>query len=126
MRSVATRLVRALTRRRVMRHTGKYWNLTVLSAVGCLVASAMVANWSASSHSFHLWLDIVPSGLGGSALITSTLIALISSVDREHVAVATGCEWPTPASVALNGPRVQCHISSAQRARCWASASAAR
>ncbi|KZW03875.1 MFS general substrate transporter [Exidia glandulosa HHB12029] len=76
-----------------MRHTGKYWSLTFASAVGCLIASSMVATWSDTTHWLHLWLDIVPSGLGGSALITSTLIALISSVDREHVAVATGLSY---------------------------------
>lgn len=34
--------------------------------------------------------DILPSGLGMSSMITSTLIALIAAVDREDVAVATG------------------------------------
>lgn len=76
-----------------MRHTGKYWKLTFLSAVSCVVASVLVTIWGGSTHPLHLWLDIVPSGLGGSALITSTLIALISSVDREHVAVATGLSY---------------------------------
>jgi len=73
-----------------MRKTGKYWNLTIACTASTMVASILVANWSDSSHPLHLWLDIVPSGFGISAVITSTLIALISSVDRELIAVATG------------------------------------
>jgi len=85
-----------------MRKTGKYWNLTVACITSTLVASILVANWSDSSHRLHLWLDIVPSGFGIAAVITTTLIGLISSVDRELVAVATGREHITSLSFAKN------------------------
>jgi len=76
-----------------MRRTGKYWWLTVSSAGMALLSSVLFASWNSASWDIHLWLDIVPGGLGGSSVITSTLIALISSVDREHIAVATGLSY---------------------------------
>ncbi|KAH7100557.1 vacuolar amino acid permease [Auriculariales sp. MPI-PUGE-AT-0066] len=95
-----------------MRRTGKYWNLSVVSASLTLAASILLACWSKETHPIHLWLDIVPSGLGASALITSTLIALISSVDRSLIAVATGLSYLFRTTgqvlgVALSGALIQ-------------------
>jgi hypothetical protein len=96
-----------------MRWSGKFYYMTLASALLPVLSNALLASWSDSSSTFHMWLDIVPAGLGMSALVTSTLIvsigplsldsgctvhesagsqALIADVDREHVAVATGSE----------------------------------
>ncbi|KIL00356.1 hypothetical protein PAXRUDRAFT_29848 [Paxillus rubicundulus Ve08.2h10] len=76
-----------------MRRTGKLYNLTLASAALCVVASILVASWNDQTSNFHLWLDIVPQGFGMSSLITSTLIAMIASVYKEDMAVATGISY---------------------------------
>ncbi|KIJ20547.1 Drug:H+ antiporter-2 family protein, partial [Paxillus involutus ATCC 200175] len=76
-----------------MRRTGKLYNLTLASAALCVVASILVALWNDQTSNFHLWLDIVPQGFGMASLITSTLIAMIASVYKEDMAVATGISY---------------------------------
>jgi len=77
----------------VMRATGKYWTLTIGCCVGGLIASILLSLWNPETSDFELWFDIVPGGFSLSSVITSTLIALISSVDREDIAVATGISY---------------------------------
>jgi len=52
-----------------------------------------MANLGRDSHPALDWLSIVPSGFGTSALLTGSLIALISSVDRSAMATATGITY---------------------------------
>ncbi|KZO93226.1 MFS general substrate transporter [Calocera viscosa TUFC12733] len=77
----------------MMRRSGKYWLLNLFGAFLPIVSSTLFATWSARTSDFHLWFDITPSGFGHSSLITSTLIALIASVDRADLAVATGISY---------------------------------
>lgn len=97
---------------RVMRKTGKLYGLTLVSAVMTVAAAVLVVMWNEDSSAFHLWLDIVPQGLGMASVITTTLIvrsdclrlsllhahrhsffqAMIASVGKEDLAVATGSE----------------------------------
>jgi len=77
----------------LMRHTGRYFYLNLFGAFLPIVSSAMFATWTSRTSDFHLWFDITPSGFGHSSLITSTLIALIASVDRADLAVATGISY---------------------------------
>jgi len=96
----------------LMRRTGKYWMLIMSSALLVFLTSVLLALWNNNTASFDLWLDIVPGGFGGSSVITATLIALISSVDRSHVAVATGMSYLFRTSgqvlgVSLSGALVQ-------------------
>ncbi|CAE6435084.1 unnamed protein product [Rhizoctonia solani] len=74
----------------MMRRTGKLYWLTIASAAGALLSAALISSWNESTHHLHLWLDIAFGGFGMSSLITSTLIALIASVDKKDYAVATG------------------------------------
>ncbi|KAG8979131.1 hypothetical protein FRC05_009341 [Tulasnella sp. 425] len=76
-----------------MRWTGKFFGFTLFSGILCVLSSVLIASWSPSSHPLHFWIDIVFSGFGGSAFITTTLIGLIASVGREDVAVATGISY---------------------------------
>lgn len=93
---------------RVMRRTGKLYNLTLITAIMTIVAATMIIFWTDSTSTFHLWFDIVPQGFGMASVITTTLIvspcerrgscipsdcgvqAMIASVAKEDMAVATG------------------------------------
>lgn len=77
----------------VIRHTGRYYWLLVFSAILPIVSCVMMASLGRNSHPALNWLSIVPSGFGTSSLLTGTLIALISSVDRSAVATATGISY---------------------------------
>jgi len=78
---------------RVMRRTGKLYILTSVSALLTVLASVLIIFWNENSSPFHLWVDIVPQGFGMASFITSTLIAMIASVSREDMAVATGITY---------------------------------
>ncbi|KAG6378441.1 vacuolar amino acid permease [Boletus reticuloceps] len=78
---------------RWMRKTGKLYNLTLTSATLCIISSVLVALWNDNTSTLHLWLDIVPQGFGMASLITTTLIAMIASVYKEDMAVATGITY---------------------------------
>jgi hypothetical protein len=73
-----------------MRKTGKLYTLTLVSAGLSVFSNIMVALWNDRTSSLDLWLDIIPQGFGMSSLITSTLIAVIATVSKEDMAVATG------------------------------------
>ncbi|OJT13552.1 Multidrug resistance protein fnx1 [Trametes pubescens] len=77
----------------VMRRTGKLYSLTLCSCLLTVVAASLVAMWNENSAAWHLWLDVAPQGFGMAAVITSTLIAMIASVSREDLAVATGITY---------------------------------
>ncbi|KAH9963165.1 MFS general substrate transporter [Russula dissimulans] len=77
----------------VMRRTGKLYTLTLLSALCPICASIMVSMWNDNSSKWHLWGDLIPQGFGIASVITTTLIALISCVSKEDVAVATGLTY---------------------------------
>ncbi|OSX59201.1 hypothetical protein POSPLADRAFT_1075481 [Postia placenta MAD-698-R-SB12] len=77
----------------VMRRTGKLYNLTLITAIMTIVAATMIIFWTDSTSTFHLWFDIVPQGFGMASVITTTLIAMIASVAKEDMAVATGITY---------------------------------
>lgn len=96
----------------LMRRTGKLYGLTVACAVSAMVASLLASCWNESTPSWHLWLDLVPSGCGMAGFVTSTLIAMITSVMKEDIAVATGITyvWRTAGQVmgvSLSGALMQ-------------------
>ena len=92
----------------MMRRTGKLYTLTLVSAALAVSATVATCFWNKHTSQWHLWLDIVPQGLGMSSLITTTLIvclqgfyfgshlthfrhkAMIAGVSKEDLAVATG------------------------------------
>lgn len=104
----------------MMRRTGKLYWLTLTSAAGVVLSCILAASWNQSTASYHLWLDIIFSGFGGSALITSTLIALIASVEKKDYAVATGISYLFRTTgqvlgVSLSGALVQAVLVSSLR-----------
>ncbi|KAF8305810.1 vacuolar amino acid permease [Cantharellus anzutake] len=77
-----------------MRRTGKYWWLIVYSTAAAVVSSLLIAIWRyPGTPEIEFWVDIIPSGFGMSSHITATLIALISAVGPEEIAVATGISY---------------------------------
>ncbi|TDL29278.1 vacuolar amino acid permease [Rickenella mellea] len=77
----------------MMRRTGKLYGLTIGSVLGATTATILICFWNEKSSWIHLWLDIVPQGFGMASLITTTLIAMIASVTKEDLAVATGITY---------------------------------
>ena len=77
----------------VIRRTGHYYWLLIVSATLPIASCVMMAFLGRDSHPALDWLSIVPSGFGTSALLTGSLIALISSVDRAAMATATGITY---------------------------------
>ncbi|KAH8106216.1 vacuolar amino acid permease [Cristinia sonorae] len=77
----------------VMRRTGKLYGLTLFSCLLGVLAAVLVSCWNEKSSQFHLWADVVPQGLGMASVITTTLIAMIASVTKEDLAVATGITY---------------------------------
>jgi len=77
----------------MMRRTGKLHTLTMVSSLLTVLASFLVIFWNKNSSAIHLWVDIVPQSFGMASLITCTLIAMIGSVTKEDMAVATGITY---------------------------------
>lgn len=77
----------------LMRRTGKLYALTLASSIMTIMASLLVVSWNEETSAARLWFDLVPQGLGMASLITSTLIAMIASVYKEDMAVATGITY---------------------------------
>ncbi|KAL7415709.1 MFS general substrate transporter [Mrakia frigida] len=76
-----------------MRHTGRYWKLQTIGALLVIFANVCLSTWSKTSPEWVLYLSMAPSGFGFAVTLTTSLIALISAVDREHIAVATGVSY---------------------------------
>ncbi|KAG8878330.1 hypothetical protein FRB98_006278 [Tulasnella sp. 332] len=76
-----------------MRWTGRFYYLTILSGLSTILSTSLLASWDEAPSSIHVWGDILPSGLGAASVVTTTLIALIASIDRADIAVATGMSY---------------------------------
>lgn len=99
-----------------MRQTGKYYYLTLFSAFSSLTSCVLVFLWGESTTNFGFWFDIVPNAFGGGSLLTTTLIAMITSVSRDDMAVATGITYLFRTSgqvlaVALSGAIIQARLN---------------
>ncbi len=91
-----------------MRRTGKLYTLTILSALSATASTLLLCLWGENTAKYHLWLDIVPQGLRHGQpdhehsdcascfspcpvrAIDVSIQAMIASVTREDLAVATG------------------------------------
>ncbi|KAH9938404.1 vacuolar amino acid permease [Fomitopsis serialis] len=77
----------------IMRRTGKLYTLTLVSSFTTVIAASLLVFWNEDTSWLHLWFDIVPQSLGMASVITTTLIAMIASVVKEDLAVATGITY---------------------------------
>jgi len=76
-----------------MRRFGRYYWLTTLCSALPVISFTLMSLLKPNSHFIFQWGDIVGTGFGLSVIITSTLIALITNVDRKDMAVATAISY---------------------------------
>ncbi|KAJ7044136.1 MFS general substrate transporter [Mycena alexandri] len=80
-----------------MRRTGRYWAFTVGAALCVVSANFVLATWSPCRNKdtpeWVLYTTLMPSGFGFAATLTTTLLALIASVSREDIPIATGLSY---------------------------------
>ncbi|BFZ56967.1 hypothetical protein PYCC9005_004017 [Savitreella phatthalungensis] len=77
----------------LLARNGKYYALTVISAAFFPYVAFSVATWGRHPAEWRTWFDPFFVGLGTAGSTTATLIALLGSVDRNEVAVATGLSY---------------------------------
>ncbi|KAF8512610.1 MFS general substrate transporter [Hysterangium stoloniferum] len=96
----------------MIRHTGKYYRITLVSALLGVLSCTLVSLWNENTPSLDLWFDIAPNSFAVGSVLTTTLIAMITSVSREDMAVATGITYLFRTSgqvlaVSLSGALIQ-------------------
>ncbi|BGP55673.1 hypothetical protein JCM8202v2_003278 [Rhodotorula sphaerocarpa] len=77
----------------LIRKTGRYYWLIVITSAFPVISLTSFLFLSEKSGWFHSWVAILPSGFGFASVVTSTLIAIIASVDRSDMATATGLTY---------------------------------
>ncbi|KAJ7932770.1 MFS general substrate transporter [Mycena leptocephala] len=76
-----------------MRKTGRYWRLQAFTSLCILAANLVLASWNPATPEWVLYTTLMPSGFGFAATLTTTLIALIASVPRDDIPLATGISY---------------------------------
>ena len=76
-----------------MRHTGKFYYMTAFMCLLSLLSMILLSTWGPDTPEWLLWVAVAPSGFGLAGTLTSTLVALIGSVDKADIACSTGSEW---------------------------------
>lgn len=66
----------------IMRHTGKYWWLGVDCAVLIVVSSIGMCFWKKDSPEWLTWVAQAPGGFGYAGVLTTSLVALMTHVQR--------------------------------------------
>lgn len=67
----------------VIRRTGKYWWCSIVSSGFIVLSSGLLMLWKEDSGQVLTWLAQVPAGFGYAGVLTSTLVALMTSVTIE-------------------------------------------
>ncbi|KAJ7718948.1 MFS general substrate transporter [Mycena maculata] len=76
-----------------MRKTGRYWKLQAFAGLGVVAANVSLASWNANTPEWVLYTTLMPSGFGFATTLTTTLLALIASVPRDDIPLATGVSY---------------------------------
>lgn len=76
-----------------MRHTGRFYLLTLFSTSVPTVGLLSLTQLNSNSPEFLKWGSITPVGFGMGATTTCALIALIAHVQRHDVAVSTAASY---------------------------------
>jgi MFS family permease len=66
----------------IMRKTGRYWWAGVGSALVIVSSSTMLIFWSKEVPGWLTWLAPIPAGFGYAGVLTSTLVGLMTNVER--------------------------------------------
>jgi len=67
----------------MIRRTGKYYWTSICSSTCIAISSALLMLWKEESPDWLTWVAQVPAGFGYAGTLTSTLVALMTSVTRE-------------------------------------------
>ncbi|CAH7676683.1 major facilitator superfamily domain-containing protein [Phakopsora pachyrhizi] len=103
-----------------IRSTGCYKNVIVISCFS-MVIGAVLLRFKLDDQ-FHEWIDVIPNGLGFTAITTAVLIAMIATIPSKDMAVATGVSYlfryiGQVSGVALSGSILQANLAAELRAR---------
>ncbi|KAI5477508.1 vacuolar amino acid permease [Pseudohyphozyma bogoriensis] len=85
--------VGSLTAGWLIRHTGTYYRLLVISGFLPIIAAVGMALMRDDTPEVLQWVVILGSGFGTSAVLTAALTALIASVDRAEMPVVTATSY---------------------------------
>lgn len=77
----------------IMNRSGRYHGLMFISTLLLVAATVLVSTLQADSPVWQQFLYIVPAGYGYGGLLTTTLIALLSSIKPDEMASATGTSY---------------------------------
>lgn len=76
-----------------MRKTGYYHRYNVFSAALIVVSMSWILLLSPKTPEWITYAAVVPTGFGFASVLTCTLLALINTVPRSEIAVATGVSY---------------------------------
>ncbi|WWD15989.1 hypothetical protein CI109_100413 [Kwoniella shandongensis] len=80
----------------LMRRTGKYWWLGVICSLCIVVTSIGMCFWNKDSPNWLTWIAQCPGGFGYAGVLTTSLVALMTHVQRAgkgETAVATSMTY---------------------------------
>ncbi|KAJ7063747.1 MFS general substrate transporter [Mycena amicta] len=76
-----------------MRQTGRYWKFQAIAGIGIIATNIVLFTWNRDTPEWLLYTTLMPSGFGFASTLTTTLLALIASVPREDIPLATGLSY---------------------------------
>ncbi|KAL8847983.1 MAG: hypothetical protein Q9221_006945 [Calogaya cf. arnoldii] len=77
----------------IMRKTGRYYYLSIITQVIFLISLAMYASFQLNTPSWQPFIAFFLSGIGYSGMLTITLLALIAAVSHANQAVITSASY---------------------------------
>jgi MFS family permease len=77
----------------VMRRTGKYYFLNAIMMALLVLGSALPCTFQLNTPTWATYVYMVPEGLGYGAMLTITLVAMISAVEHKDQAVITAASY---------------------------------
>ncbi|KAI1611446.1 major facilitator superfamily domain-containing protein [Exophiala viscosa] len=77
----------------IMRSTGRYYWMMVAIMTIFVVGAALLCTFQYDTPAWATYVYVSPLGLGYGAMLTITLVAMISAVDHQHQAVITAASY---------------------------------
>ena len=77
----------------IMRLTGRYWYLNTGCMGLLLVGSALLCTFQLDTPTWATYVYMIPEGVGYGAMLTITLVAMISAVEHKDQAVITAASY---------------------------------
>lgn len=77
----------------VMRRTGRYYFLNAIMMGLLVLGSALLCTFQLNTPTWATYVYMIPEGLGYGAMLTITLVAMISAVEHKDQAVITAASY---------------------------------